>query len=320
VAVAVPYLTAIRMLGRSYAGPMEPLTTHEQELRARLTHDVQVLAGEIGERNFLRSEALAKASGWIDEQMRAAGYAVDKQRFEWDRGTFENLAVERRGATQPDQIVIIGAHYDSALGTPGANDNASGVASMLALARAFASRPVARTLRFVAFVNEEPPYYYTDGMGSVRYARRCRDHNENVVAMISLETMGCFSDEPNSQSYPAPGLEIAYPTTGNFIAFVGNLGSRRLVREVVGRFRQHARFPSEGAALPGWIPGVGWSDHWSFWKAGYPGVMVTDTAPFRYRHYHQAEDTPDKVDTERLARVVAGLEAVVAGLVSDDSR
>lgn len=316
MALAVSYRTAIRMPGSSYGGPIEPLTAHEQELRTRLAHDVQVLAGEIGERNFLRSDALAKASNWVQEQMSAAGYAVDRQPFEWDRRTFENLVVERRGTTQADQVVIVGAHYDSALGTPGANDNASGVASMLALARAFASRPVARTLRFVAFVNEEPPYYYTDGMGSVRYARRCRERNENVVAMVSLETMGCFSDEPNSQRYPAPGLAIAYPTTGNFIAFVGNLGSRRLVQELVGRFRENTRFPSEGAALPGWVPGVGWSDHWSFWQAGYAGVMVTDTAPFRYRHYHQAEDTPDKVDHERLARVVAGLEVVVEGLVS----
>jgi hypothetical protein len=105
-----------------------------------------------------------------------------------------------------------------------------------------------------------------------------------------------------------------YPATGNFIAFVGNYGSRRLVRQVVGSFRRQAEFPSEGGAVPGFLPGIGWSDHWSFWQEGYPALMVTDTAPFRYPHYHRVTDTPDKLDYDRTARVVSGLEAVVREL------
>jgi hypothetical protein len=147
-------------------------------------------------------------------------------------------------------------------------------------------------------------------MGSVRYARRCRQRDEQIVAMLSLETIGYYSDAPGSQQYPFP-FGLLYPSEGNFIGFVGNVSSGDLVRTAIGAFRQHARFPSEGAAVPASIQGVGWSDHWSFWQVGYPGIMVTDTAPFRYPHYHRREDTPDKVDYARMARVVAGLEHVV---------
>jgi Zn-dependent M28 family amino/carboxypeptidase len=199
-------------------------------------------------------------------------------------------------------------------GSPGANDNGSGAAATLALARRVAGRNLPRTVRLVAFVNEEAGAFKTEAMGSLVYARQCRERNEKIVAMLSLETIGYYSTEPNSQSYPLPGLGALYPTTGNFIAFVGNFGSRALVRDVVGSFRKHARFPSEGAALPSAVPGIDWSDHWSFWQNGYPALMVTDTAPFRYPYYHLAQDTPDKLDYDRMARVVAGLRYVIEEL------
>lgn len=180
----------------------------------------------------------------------------------------------------------------------------------LALARRFADRQPARTVRFVLFVNEESPYFQTEAMGSLVYARECRQRGDNIVAMFSLETIGYYSDRPGSQQYPWP-LSAVYPSTGNFIAFVGNIASDHLVKQVVESFRRHAQFPSEGGALPGVIPGVGWSDHWSFWQAGYPALMVTDTAPFRYAHYHSAEDAPDKLDYESTARVVVGLDTVL---------
>ena len=165
-------------------------------------------------------------------------------------------------------------------------------------------------MRFVLFVNEESPYFQTEAMGSLVYARECRQRGDNIVAMFSLETIGYYSDRPGSQQYPWP-LSAVYPSTGNFIAFVGNIASDHLVKQVVESFRRHAQFPSEGGALPGVIPGVGWSDHWSFWQAGYPALMVTDTAPFRYAHYHSAEDAPDKLDYESTARVVVGLDTVL---------
>jgi Zn-dependent M28 family amino/carboxypeptidase len=199
-------------------------------------------------------------------------------------------------------------------GSPAANDNASGVAAILALARRFAGSPGDRTLRFVAFVNEEKPYAHTDQMGSVVYAWRCRQRGEKVTAMLSLETIGYYNDEPGSQKYPSP-IGRFYPSTGNFIAFVGNTRYGWLVREAVAAFRRSEPFPSQGGVLPESIPNIGFSDHWSFWQEGYPALMVTDTANFRYPYYHMPEDTVDKVDFERMSRVVRGLGSVVAALV-----
>ena len=211
--------------------------------------------------------------------------------------------------------MIIGAHYDTVFGAPGANDNSSGVAAVLSLAKAFVNKKPEKTLRFVEFVNEEPPFFWTDKMGSVVYAKRCRQRNENVTAMFSLETIGYYSDKPGSQKYPLGLLNTIYPVTGNFISFIGNFPSGKLVREVIKSFRNHTKFPSEGAILPNIVEGAGWSDHWSFWQEGYPAIMVTDTAPFRYPYYHTSDDTPEKVNYDRLARVVVGLERVIDDLV-----
>ena len=154
-------------------------------------------------------------------------------------------------------------------------------------------------------------------MGSRVYARRSKARGENIVAMFSLETIGYYSDRPGSQRYPFP-LGFFYPSTGSFIAFVSNLSSRALLHEVLASFRRHAAFPAEGVAAPAFIPGVDWSDHWSFWKEGYPALMVTDTAPYRYPYYHTAQDTPDRVDYERTARVVTGLHRMLRELAQAD--
>jgi Zn-dependent M28 family amino/carboxypeptidase len=212
--------------------------------------------------------------------------------------------------------VIVGAHYDTVPGSPGAGDNASGVAAMLALARRFANRRPARTVRFVAFANEEMPYFQSAEMGSWVYARRCREREENVTAMLSLETIGYFRDEPGSQHYPPPFGAI-YPSEGNFIGVIGNVASRPLVHRVIEAFRREARIPSEGGAIPGDVTGVGWSDHWSFWQEGYQAVMITDTALFRYPYYHQPDDTPDKLHYEKITRVVEGVDAAVRELAGE---
>ena len=203
------------------------------------------------------------------------------------------------------EIVLVGAHYDSVFGAPGANDNGSGVAALLALARRFAGKQTHHTLRFVAFVNEEPPYFQTSQMGSFVYAGRCKARGDRIAAMISLETIGYFSDAPRSQTYPVAVLGAFYPKVGNFIGIVGDVRSRWLVRRAIAEFRKDGKIPTEGAALPAFIAGVGWSDQWSFWQHGYPGIMITDTAPFRYPHYHEATDTPDKLDYDRFALVVS---------------
>ncbi len=230
-----------------------------------------------------------------------------------------NIEVEVAGGSGAGEVVIIGAHYDSVLGAVGANDNGSGVAAVLELARLFRDARPARTVRFVAFVNEEPPFYRSEQMGSRIYARRSRERRDNIVAMLSLETIGYYSNEPGSQRYPFP-LRFFYPSTGNFLAFVANLGSRGLLHEALESFRRNAQFPSEGVAAPAFIPGVDWSDHWSFWQESYPALMVTDTAPYRYPHYHTLQDTPDKVDYERLARVVSGLHGMLSDLAQAPPR
>jgi Zn-dependent M28 family amino/carboxypeptidase len=306
----------IFMPGKSYAGELPPLTPAEQLLKQELLQDIQTIAGEIGEHNYAFPKQLAASEQFLSQSLTKAGYQVNRQTYRVDGQEFHNLEVEIKGSKKPDEIVVIGAHYDSVVGSPGANDNGTGAAAVLALARAFAGKKLDRTLRFVEFVNEEPPFFWTENMGSLVYAKACHARNENIVAMLSLETMGYYSDEPGSQQYPLGLLDTIYPITGNFIAFIGNIASGNLVRQVVGNFRSHTQFPSEGAALPSNVPGAGWSDHWAFWQMGYPALMVTDTAPFRYPHYHTMQDTPDQVDGDRLARVVAGIERVINHLVS----
>ena len=205
------------------------------------------------------------------------------------------------------RYLVLGAHYDSVDNCPAANDNGSGVAALLELARLLKGKELSTTMRFVAFPNEEAPYFNTAGMGSLRYAGSCKAANDKIVGMISLETMGYFSDEPDSQRFPLDALKLMFPSTGNFIAFVANFKSFGFLKQLAGNFRGLAKFPCEAAALPEQLNGVGLSDHMSFWKLGYPALMITDTAPFRYPQYHQPDDTPDKIDYARLARIVFGL-------------
>ena len=317
VLVAVmSWWTMIRMPGKSYRGELpaadEQLLLLCDELRRDITH----LSVEIGERNVLnRPRELAIAADWIETEFKAAGYDVQRQRYDVSGVTCCNLQAELLGKTRAEEIVVVGAHYDTVTGTPGANDNTSGVAAVLALARMFSKRNTDRTLRFVALVNEEPPYFQTEEMGSLVYTRGCRKRGENVVAMLSLETIGCYSDAAGSQKYPPP-FGMLYPSEGNFIGFVGNLESGDLVRQAVETFRKNEKFPCEGCALPEIVPGVGLSDQWSFWQEGYAALMITDTAMFRYPYYHTPEDTIDKIDFDRMARVVRGLEKVVTSLSS----
>lgn len=316
-AIGAGQLFVTRMPARSFEGPLPPISPAQVKLAERLEAHVETLAGRIGERNIFRYPSLLRAAEYIEESFISADHEPRSQEFEVQAKAVRNIEVDIRGEELEAGIVVVGAHYDSVHGSPGANDNGTGVAAVLELARLLNDQKLRRTVRLVAFVNEEPPFFYTNAMGSVRYAGRAAERGEKIVAMLSLETIGYYSDEPGSQRYPFP-LSFFYPDTGNFIGFVGNLRSRSLVRHATGSFRQHARFPSEGLAAPGWLTGVGWSDHWSFWRAGFPAIMVTDTALFRYQQYHTAADRPDVIDYERFARVVDGLLPVVVDLAQGE--
>jgi len=305
----------VHMPLKSYNGEFKPLSNDEKVIRANLTEHVKELSVTIGERNLEHYAALQSAAEYIRNRLREFGYDPTSQTYTVNGRTVTNLTAQINGVSKPEENIVIGAHYDSVVGTPGANDNASGVAAVLELARLFKSGRPGRTIRFVFFANEEPPYFQTNEMGSWVYARQLRRQGVHVAGMIAVETVGFYSDAHGSQHYPSL-MSLFYPDTGNFIAFVGDPDSRDLLHRCVRAFRQSTDFPSEGAAPPPDMPGVGWSDHWSFWQQRWPAIMVTDTAPFRYQHYHQPEDTAENLDFDKMSRVVAGLKSVVENLAT----
>jgi Zn-dependent M28 family amino/carboxypeptidase len=284
-------------------------------LRESLQHHVEVLAAEIGERHVWRPRALAAAAHYIEEVLSSSGYEVRQHSYATEGIACSNLEVERLGRERPGQIILVGAHYDTVEGSPGADDNASGVAALLEIARLLRDQQPGCTVRCVAFVNEEPPFFRSGAMGSAVYARAARARGDNIALMLSLEMLGYFSRTPRSQSYP-PLLRFFYPDRGDFIAFVSNWRSRFALVKVHEAFRSQCAFPSERLASPAVVPGVSWSDQRSFWRMGYRALMVTDTAFYRNPHYHRATDTPDKLDFESLACVTAGLARIIAALTT----
>jgi hypothetical protein len=307
--------------GDRFQGELSILDESQRTAVERLRDDVHALAGRIGERNVFRPEAYAAAEDFLGASLARAGHRVRWQTFEVRHAGAvhhcSNLFAEVRGYAAPNEIVIVGAHYDTVRGTPGADDNASGCAAVLELARRFAGAEPGRTIRFVFFANEEPPFFWTDQMGSLVHAREARERGEHVAAMLSLETLGWYSEREGSQRYP-PLVGGALPSSGDFVAFVGHESAAGLVARCVETFRGSGALPCEGAAMPSLVPRIGSSDHWSFWKQGWPALMVTDTAPYRNPNYHRPTDTPDTLDYERLARVVDGLEAVIGDLARVD--
>jgi hypothetical protein len=303
--------------GRSFSGALPAQTDGETELASNLRAHVEMLATTIGERNVYHPDQLAIAAEYIERTFITYGYEPVPLPYRVQGHEVRNIEVTIPGTTKANEVVVIGAHYDSVRGTVGANDNGSGTAAVLEMARLLKEKKLARTVRLVAFVNEEPPFFQTEHMGSLVYARLCKQRGDKIVAMFTPETIGYYSDVKGSQNYPFP-FSMFYPSTGNFIAFVGNTSSRSLIARSVKSFRSQTSFPSEAAALPGSIQGIGWSDHWSFWQEGWPAFMVTDTAPFRYPHYHQTTDTPDKIDYGRTARVVMGLTRMAEDLAENE--
>ncbi len=311
------YMTTVP--GASHTGPVPQLTADEAAIAGRLRTHITAIASR--PHNIAHYAELEKAARYIEDELRALGYEPFAQVYTADQKQVRNIEVtiEPADPARSRGTVVLGAHYNSAGDAPGANDNGSGTAAVLELARLLRDlrgRTDAR-IRLVLFVNEEPPYFQTPAMGSWQYARLLAERRERIIGMISLETIGWFSDQPGTQQYPPP-FGLMYPSAGNFIAFVGMMGSREFLHAVINSFRRHTAFPTVGGVAPGFIPGIAWSDHWSFEEFGFPALMITDTALYRYPHYHQPTDTPDKVDTAKLARITRGLERVVREMVGSN--
>lgn len=315
--ITVALITFIIIKGMTFGCAMrnKPSFIYSQdnkELAEVLKSHVYKLSQELGERSVFKYDKLEEAADYIAGQFTALGYEVEFQEYILENKKSRNIIITKKGTKPADEVVIVGAHYDSCF-NPGADDNASGVAGLLELARLFSNIQTNRTVKFIAFVNEEPPFYKTESMGSRVYARAAKARKESIKAVIILEMIGYYSDKPNSQSYP-PFLGLLYPNKGNFISVVGNFPSRWLVKKIVASFKAKTPFPLESAVLAGFVPGVDFSDHWSFWKEGYPAVMITDTAFYRYAHYHGSGDTYEKLNYPALAEVVNGLSASIIEL------
>ena len=297
--------------GHSYRGELPSLLDAEHASAERMRADVEYLAETIGERNTCHPAELAKVEEYISDRFSRLGYSIRLDTFSTDGVNVSNIEATLTGQAKPHEIIVIGAHYDSVPGTPGADDNASGVAVLLEIARHFKDLRPKRTIRFVAFVNEEPPYFQTDQMGSHVYALGCKRRNEKISGMLCLESLGYYSSKAGSQHYPPP-LEKLYPDRGDFIALCGNIASYPLLRRCIKHFRTTTQFPSEGLVAPETFASLGWSDHWAFWQAGFPAIMITDTAFLRNPHYHLPSDIPETLDYDRMARVAEGLKRVIS--------
>lgn len=291
------------------------VTKKSQELEYSLRAHVEMLSEKIGERSYANYENLMKAAKYIEEQFGLTGYKPDLQYYTLPEGEVKNIIATKKGSKRPEEIVIIGAHYDTR-GNPGADDNASGIAGLLEIASFMADKDASRTVKFIAFTNEEPPFFKTSQMGSRVYASLARQTAEKIKAAMILEMIGYYSDEPGSQMYP-PLFSLFFPDKGNFIAFVGNLDSRSLVKQSVRYFKRHSSFPLEWISSVSGILGFDFSDHWSFWEEGYKAFMVTDTAFYRNRNYHQDSDTYETLDFARMSDVVHGLSYTLLELANE---
>jgi Zn-dependent M28 family amino/carboxypeptidase len=279
------------------------------KIKSNLISVVRHLSRDIGQRSYVDIESLNRAAHYIEGLFSSFGYEPKKQPYSYRGNTYQNIAVEAKGtAPATDDVIVVGAHYDTVYGTPGADDNASGVAGLLELARLIRGKSIPRTIHFVAFTLEEPPAFFTKNMGSYIYAKSLYDKGIKLYGMISLEMLGYYSDEENSQFlYPYSFLKWIYPNTGNFIAFVGNLSSRRFAKAFKKSFKTVSTFPVQSLNAPWFVPGVYFSDQYGFWRFGYPAIMITDTAFMRNRNYHRETDTAETLDYSKFAELVEGL-------------
>jgi len=284
----------------------------ETQLSKRLQTHVYKLSHDIGDRSVYKYDQLNQAADYITEQLKSYGYNVEFQHYTALNKFVKNIIVSKPGETNSKDVIVVGAHYDTC-DNPGADDNASAVAGLLELAHTLKNQHTPYTIKFVAFTCEEPPFFKTNQMGSRVYAKAAKEKGENIKAAFILEMIGYYSNQSNTQRYP-PLFGFFYPNKGNFISIVGNFKSRRLVKNIVSLFKNHSTFPIESIVTFPFVPGVDFSDNWSFWKAGYPAIMITDTAFYRNPNYHRSTDTHEKLDYTSMAEVIKGLRGALTQL------
>jgi len=282
---------------------------NNKQLAEILKEHVYILSSQIGDRNVFNYENLKKAAFYISEKFKNMGYRINFQSYFCSGKEVKNIIAVKEGKTQ--EVIIVGAHYDSCF-NPGADDNASSVAVMIELAKRFYSKELKHKFKFIAFVNEEPPFFKTEEMGSRVYVKQAKRNKEKIKAVIILEMVGYYTDTPHSQSFP-PFLNFFYPHQGNFICIVGNYKSKNLAKKIYQSFKKTS-FPAQIFIGPSIVVGVDFSDHWSFWKEGFPAVMLTDTAFYRNPYYHTEEDTYEKLNYKKLEEFLLALEKVLVDL------
>lgn len=290
-------------------GPFRSDLVCEAVDEARLRQSVQFLIEQVGTRNYEDSATLEVAASYIEAQFKQTGAVVSSQRFQVGLEWFRNIVAQFGPVAKP--AIIVGAHYDTEASTPGADDNASGVAGLLELARLLGQQPPKNSVELVAYTLEEPPNFDSENMGSWQHANRLAHDQASPKIIVVLEMIGYFDDHPGSQAYPIPGLSYLYPQRGDFIGIAGDLSSPLLVRRVKDAMRNCSRIPVYSINAPAWVPGVALSDHSSYWLYEFPALMVTDTAYLRNPHYHQALDLPDTLNYANMKQVVQGVMAAI---------
>ena len=279
---------------------------------AALEKDVRELSQQLLPRDQTHPQNLDRAAAYIHARLAESGGRISEQPFTISANTYRNVICSF--GPESKERIVVGAHYDSYHEYPAADDNASGVAGLIEMARLLSQAKLPLQVNLVAYTLEEPPYFGTPHMGSVVHAQSLRKDGISVRAMLSLEMIGYFSDAGDSQNFPVSLLRAFYPSQGNFIAVVGSLGEGNLARRVKRSMIGSSSLPVYSINAPRFLPGVDFSDHLSYWKEGYPALMITDTAFYRNRNYHTANDTAEKLDYRRMAMVVAGVYAAVIDL------
>ncbi len=303
--------------GWRFSGPWTAKLSVQEQLTAQnLKEIVTYFTETIGERHYALYANLDKTAHYITQRFQQLGYDVEPMAYTIGNRIYRNIIAQTSQGNASRPIVLIGAHYDSCF-NPGADDNASGIAGLLELARLLKNSDLRSNVRFVGFVNEEPPFFLTESMGSRVYAKAARQKGERIKTAIILEMLGYYSDGLFSQRY-LPLLGPFYPNRANFIALVGNFPSSSLVQRFHNYFRTHSYFPMAHLIAPSSLPGVYFSDHWSFWKQGYPAFMVTDTAYLRNPHYHRPSDLSHTLDYARMAVMIHGLKEAIIELANEN--